>query len=106
MQLSKIREAIINDPANSTCGKQGWEPIYTAHKLAKILIIGQAPGRLAQDSNIPWNDLSGDNLRNWLGISREEFYDEKLFALVPMDFYFPGSKERGDVPPRKGFAEK
>ena len=106
MTLAKIKEAIINDPDNAAFGKKGWEPVYTAHKSAKILIIGQAPGRIAQESGIPWSDLSGDNLRSWLRVSKEEFYDEKLFALIPMDFYFPGSKERGDVPPRKGFAEK
>ena len=106
MVLPKIREAIIHDPANTIFSEKGWEPIYTANKSAKILIIGQAPGRIAQESGVPWNDLSGDNLRGWLGVSREEFYNEKLFALIPMDFYFPGSKERGDVPPRKGFAEK
>ena len=61
---------------------------------------------MAQASGIPWNDLSGDNLRQWLGMTKEVFYDENKVALVPMDFYFPGSKERGDVAPRKGFAEK
>ncbi|MEI8223802.1 MAG: uracil-DNA glycosylase family protein [bacterium] len=106
MNLKQIKGEIINDKENKPFHKKGWEPIYTAHKSAKILIIGQAPGRLAQESNVPWNDLSGDNLRAWLGMIKEIFYDEKKVALVPMDFYFPGSKERGDVPPRKGFAEK
>ncbi|HTH93361.1 MAG TPA: uracil-DNA glycosylase family protein [Candidatus Paceibacterota bacterium] len=97
---------IIDDPANASFAKKKWEPVYTAHKSARILIVGQAPGRLAQESGIPWNDLSGDNLRKWLGLTKEVFYDPKKVALVPMDFYFPGSKERGDIAPRKGFAEK
>jgi uracil-DNA glycosylase len=106
MKLSAIKSAIAHDIANVAFAKKGWEPIYTSNPLARILIIGQAPGRIAQETGIPWNDASGDNLRAWLGISRDVFYDEKKIALVPMDFYFPGSKERGDVAPRKGFAEK
>ena len=104
--LSTIRKAIIDDPENRHFIKQEWEPLYTAHKEALIAVIGQAPGRIAQETGIPWNDKSGDNLREWLGISREDFFDEKKVALVPMDFFFPGSKERGDIAPRKEFAEK
>lgn len=106
MKLFSIQTAIMRDPANRTFVKKGYKPIYTAHRSAKILIIGQAPGRLAQESGIPWNDLSGDNLRAWLGITRDVFYDQRKIALVPMDFFFPGSRERGDAPPRKEFAEK
>ena len=106
MTLEAIRKAIEVDPENSAFTKKGWDPIYTAHKNAKILIIGQAPGIRAQESRIPWNDPSGDNLRAWIDIDRNTFYDETKVALVPMDFYFPGSKERGDLPPRKEFAEK
>lgn len=106
MTLSAIRKAIIEGKENASFTKKGWEPVYTAHEDAKILIVGQAPGIRAQESHIPWNDPSGDNLRNWMDIDRDAFYDEKKIALVPMDFYFPGSKERGDEPPRKGFAEK
>jgi len=106
MKLSDIRTAIASDPVNRIFVKKGWKPVYTAHKSARILIIGQAPGRLAQESGIPWNDPSGDNLRVWLGITRETFYDERKIALVPMDFFFPGSKGHGDAPPRKEFAEK
>ncbi len=93
-------------PENRAFSLKNWEPIYSAHRGAKILIVGQAPGRIAQETRIPWNDKSGDNLRSWLGLSRDEFYDQTKVAFVPMDFYFPGSKERGDIAPRKGFAEK
>lgn len=105
MKLSEIRKAIIADPDNASFTKKGWTPVYTAHPQACIAIIGQAPGRLAQESHTPWNDPSGDNLRAWMNIDRETFYDETKIALIPMDFYFPGSKERGDLPPRKGLAE-
>lgn len=73
---------------------------------AKITIIAQAPGIHAQELGIFFNDLSDDNLREWLGIDRECFYDSGYFAVVPMDYYFPGKGKTGDLPPRKGFAEK
>lgn len=104
MSLREIRNKIINDKSNAWATKKGWEPVYTAHKDAQIVIIGQAPGKKAQESHIPWNDPSGDNLRDWLGISQETFYDEKSIALLPMDFYFPGSGKGGDIAPRPDFA--
>ena len=61
---------------------------------------------MAQESGIPWDDPSGRNLRSWMGITDEEFYNPEVVALVPMDFYFPGSKERGDLPPRPTFSKK
>lgn len=68
------------------------------------MIVGQAPGRAAQTTMKPWNDISGVNLRRWLGISEEIFYESGLIALVPMDFYYPGKAPHGDLPPRKDFA--
>ena len=106
MDLLGIRREIRRAPENADCTARGWEPVYTANSSARLLIIGQAPGRIAQETNVPWTDKSGDNLRSWLGLSRDEFYDETRVALVPMDFYFPGSRERGDAPPRKGFADQ
>ena len=70
------------------------------------MIIGQAPGRLAQKSGVPWNDASGNNLRSWLGITDDVFYDLTQIALIPMDFYFPGAGKTGDLPPRPGFTDK
>lgn len=67
---------------------------------SKIVIIGQAPGQKVQDSGIPWDDASGNELRRWLGVTKEEFYNSKLFALVPMGFCFPGKGTSGDLPPR------
>ncbi len=105
-ELAQIFREIVSDPANAAYTAKHWRPVYTAHPAARILIVGQAPGHIAQESMIPWDDKSGDNLRSWLGISRETFYDKTKISLIPMDFYFPGSKERHDAPPRKGFAEK
>lgn len=67
---------------------------------APILIIGQAPGRKAHDSGIPWNDQSGDRLRHWLGVTREDFYDSSRIAILPMGFCYPGTGKSGDLPPR------
>lgn len=69
---------------------------------ARLLITGQAPGTLAHETGITFNDPSGDRLREWLQIDREIFYDESLVAIVPMGFCYPGkSKNGGDLPPRK-----
>jgi len=75
-------------------------PIIQADKSSKIVIIGQAPGQKVQDSGIPWDDASGNNLREWLGINKQTFFNEKIFALIPMGFCFPGSGKSGDLPPR------
>jgi uracil-DNA glycosylase family 4 len=75
-------------------------PVLQAGVNAKIVIIGQAPGQKVQDSGIPWNDQSGNELRRWLGVSKEQFYNDKLFALVPMGFCYPGKGTSGDLPPR------
>jgi uracil-DNA glycosylase family 4 len=77
------------------------KPIIRASKNAKVLIIGQAPGQKVQDSGIPWDDASGKELRKWLGVSSEDFYDRNLFAIMPMGMCFPGTGKSGDLPPRK-----
>ncbi|NHI76770.1 uracil-DNA glycosylase family protein [Lactococcus petauri] len=105
-KLSKIFQAIKEDPQNTSYTAQGIDPLYSAHQEAKILIVGQAPGIRAQENRLFWNDPSGDRLREWLGISYEEFYSSSKLAILPMDFYFPGKGKSGDLPPRKGFAEK
>ncbi|SER57373.1 uracil-DNA glycosylase family protein [Streptococcus gallolyticus] len=97
---------IMADEQNATYTQQGIKPLFTVPKTARINIVGQAPGIRAQESGLYWNDPSGDNLRKWLGVDREIFYDSGLFAVVPMDYYFPGTGKSGDLPPRKGFAEK
>lgn len=78
----------------------GPRPIVAAHPESKIIIIGQAPGTKVHQTGIPWDDPSGKQLRNWLGVSDEQFYDERLFAIVPMGFCYPGKGKSGDLPPR------
>ena len=79
----------------------GPRPIFSVSGTARLLIIGQAPGRLVHETGIPWNDPSGDRLRQWLGIERDVFYDERRIALVPVGFCYPGvDKNGGDKPPR------
>lgn len=104
--FAAIHKAIVDDPMNADMKQQGYQPLYTAGAGAKIAIIGQAPGRKAQQSMRPWNDASGVTLRRWLGVGDEQFYDPETIALIPMDFYYPGKGVHGDLPPRKGFAEK
>lgn len=78
----------------------GPRPVLQAAAEARVLIAGQAPGRRVHESGVPWNDPSGDRLRSWLGVSREQFYDPAIFALVPMGFCWPGSSKGADLPPR------
>lgn len=78
----------------------GPRPIVSAAPAARILLIGQAPGRRVHASGVPWDDPSGDRLREWLRVDRETFYDPARLALVPMGFCFPGSGASGDLPPR------
>lgn len=103
--IQSIRREIAEHPTNHWAKEKGWIPIFTAHKNARISIIGQAPGIRAQTSEIPWDDASGKTLRSWLGVSDETFYNPKQIALIPMDFYFPGKGKTGDLPPRKDFAK-
>lgn len=76
-------------------------PIVSFNKKSKVLIIGQAPGRIVHNTGIPWDDKSGQNLRSWLGVDKQQFYDANNFALIPMGFCFPGTGNSGDLPPRK-----
>lgn len=78
----------------------GPRPIVQMHPSARILIAGQAPGRKVHETGVPFNDASGDRLRDWLGISREIFYDAEQVAILPMGFCFPGTGKSGDLPPR------
>lgn len=104
--FEKIKEKIMADPMNESYTEKGIPPLFKASKDARIAIVGQAPGRKAEETRLFWNDPSGDRLREWMGISREEFYKTNRIAQLPMDFYYPGKAKTGDKPPRKGFAEK
>jgi uracil-DNA glycosylase len=104
--FEKIKEEIMADSMNEPYTKKGIPPLFYATKEARLVVVGQAPGRKAEESRIFWNDASGDRLREWMGISREVFYGSENIAQLPMDFYYPGKGKSGDLPPRKGFAEK
>lgn len=78
----------------------GPRPIVQAGTDARLVIIGQAPGRAVHESGIPWDDPSGRRLREWLGITPEVFYHANTVAILPMGLCFPGSGPSGDAPPR------
>jgi uracil-DNA glycosylase len=78
----------------------GPRPVLQVHAAARILVVGQAPGRKVHASGIPFDDASGDRLRAWMGVTRETFYDATRIALVPMGFCYPGTGPSGDLPPR------
>lgn len=104
--FEKIKQEIIADSMNESYTKKGILPLFKASKDAHIAIVGQAPGRKAEETQLFWNDLSSDRFREWMGVTREEFYETDRIAQLPMDFYYPGKAKNGDLPPRKGFAEK
>lgn len=105
-KFKAIAEEIRKDPENASFTKRGIDPLFFAGPECRIMIVGQAPGRVAEESGIVWNDRSGDRLREWMGIDRDTFYNSGKLAIVPMDFYFPGTGKSGDLPPRKDFADK
>ena len=99
--LADIRACVACEPALPL----GARPVLSAARSAKLLIIGQAPGTKVHQTGIPWNDPSGDRLRQWLQLDKSQFYDESQIAIVPMGFCYPGKGKSGDLPPRKECAE-
>ncbi len=81
-------------------------PVVWVHEAARILIAGQAPGRIVHETGIPWNDRSGDRLRAWMGMDREAFYAREHIAVAAMGFCFPGTVDGADLPPRRECAPK
>lgn len=106
VNIERITQEIMADSMNENFTERGIPPLFSAPSAARIAIIGQAPGRLAEESRLFWNDPSGDRLRLWMDVSRDEFYESGIFAQLPMDFYYPGKAKSGDNPPRKEFAAK
>lgn len=114
--LDDLRAEVAAHPDNRWATEQGWAPLVVGSSASKVLIISQAPGRLAQETGVPWNDPSGRLLRSWMGVTDDEFYDPANVAVLPMDFYFPGKNvgpgkkvgpgkgASGDLPPRRDFA--
>ena len=103
-QKNKLHDLLKEVRACEICAPDlplGPRPTVVAKSSAKIMIIGQAPGTKVHETGIPWNDPSGDRLRNWLSVTREIFYDGSKIAIMPMGFCYPGRLERGgDNPPR------
>ena len=102
--------ALLNEVrACSVCAEHlplGPRPVVQVHASARILIVGQAPGRKVHETGIAFNDASGDRLRAWMGVSPDVFYDPAQVALLPMGFCFPGTGKSGDFPPRPECAPK
>lgn len=84
---------------------EGPRPVVQLSRSSRILVVGQAPGRKVHETGIPFNDPSGDRLRQWMGVDREQFYNEEQVAILPMGFCFPGTGKSGDLPPRPECAE-
>lgn len=78
----------------------GPRPVLRAAPGARLLIVGQAPGRRVHETGVPWNDPSGDTLRDWLQMTREQFYDASRVAIIPTGLCYPGKGNHGDLPPR------
>lgn len=83
----------------------GPRPVLQVGRDARVLVVGQAPGARVHASGIPWDDKSGERLRDWMGIGPERFYDPGSIALVPMGYCYPGRGRSGDLPPRRECAE-
>ena len=103
--VEELINELENAPRNREYTERGIPPVFQISHEARILIIGQAPGKKVEESLIPFNDKSGEKLMEWMGIDRDIFYSEKI-AIVPMDFYYPGKGKTGDLPPRKFIAEE
>ncbi len=99
--VKKIRKCTICESSLPL----GANPVFQAAPTARILIAGQAPGIRVHESGIPFNDPSGDRLRQWMNIDKDTFYDEQQVAIVPMGFCYPGTGKSGDLPPRPECAQ-
>lgn len=100
-----LREEIKQHEINRSYTEQGIEPLFSMQKKARIAVIGQAPGIRAQKAQLVWGDASGEKLMQWLGVAEDVFRDPSKFAILPMDFYYPGKGKSGDKPPRKIVAD-
>ncbi len=108
--MSEIFVQLLNDIHQCRLCKEflplGTNPVLQISPTAKIIIAGQAPGIKVHQSGIPFDDKSGERLRQWLGIDKITFYNDKVFAILPMAFCYPGKGKSGDLPPRPECAEK
>ena len=103
MMSSSLQRLLTEVRACTICQAalpHGVRPVLQVDNAARVLIAGQAPGRRVHESGVPFDDPSGDRLREWLGVTREEFYDPSRIAILPMGFCYPGTGTSGDLPPR------
>ena len=98
--LSRLKTQVQNCVLCEANLSLGPRPVIQLSNESKILIAGQAPGLKVHQSGIPFDDASGDRLRQWLGVDKTEFYDDKKFAILPMGFCYPGKGKSGDLAPR------
>ncbi len=107
---TKLQQLLDKIGACRLCEDQlpnGCRPVLVSDPMARILIIGQAPGTKVHFTGIPWNDRSGDRLREWLSVDKQDFYDSTKISMMPMGFCYPGKlKNGGDAAPRKECAPK
>jgi uracil-DNA glycosylase len=103
MNSEKLLAILEEARACTVCASSlplGPKPLLAAHSESRILLVGQAPGKATHLAGIPWKDRSGDRLRQWLGVTADEFYDPRRIALLPTGFCYPGSGKSGDLLPR------
>ncbi len=104
-RVAKSLSSLVNEVrACAICADQlphGTRPVLQVNASAKILIAGQAPGSRVHETGIPFDDPSGERLRDWMGVDANTFYDTKKIALLPMGFCYPGKGKSGDLPPLK-----
>ncbi|MBD3656366.1 MULTISPECIES: uracil-DNA glycosylase family protein [Marinobacter] len=103
IQALPFRELVHQVRSCTLCADKlplGPRPVIQLSEDSKILLVGQAPGRRVHETGLPFNDPSGDRLRQWMGVTRDTFYDETLMAILPMGFCYPGTGKSGDLPPR------
>ena len=98
-----LRTLLADVRACTICSEflpHGPRPVLQLSASARILIAGQAPGRRVHETGVPFDDPSGDRLREWMGVTRETFYDARRIAILPMGLCYPGTGRSGDLPPR------
>lgn len=102
MSLKSLLRSVRACTACGSALPMGARPVLQMASSARLLIVGQAPGRRVHETGVPWNDASGDRLRQWMGLDRSTFYDERRVAILPIGLCYPGSgKDGGDNPPRR-----
>jgi len=108
-KLNKLTELLKDVKSCTECKAYlplGPRPVLQLSSNARILIVGQAPGIKVHNSGVPFDDQSGNRLREWMGIDKDTFYDEQKIAILPMGFCYPGKGKSGDLPPRPECAKK